>query len=231
MKYNYLLFDLDNTLFDFDRSQDAALKSTIEAFDIPFKPNHLVLYHEINRQCWKDFEDGLISQDRLKSIRFEYFLQGIHQLRDPLKFNDTYLDQLIAHPFLIAGAKELLDELKKQYQLVAITNGLKKVQRPRLAAAELTDYFQAIVVSEEIGHAKPAPAFFDYTFKQIGNPSIESCLIIGDNLNSDIKGGINYGIDTCWYNYKDKTKQPEINPTFTITKLSELFGILEQLKV
>ena len=231
MKYNYLLFDLDNTLFDFDRSQDAALKSTIEAFDIPFKPNHLVLYHEINRQCWKDFEDGLISQDRLKSIRFEYFLQGIHQLRDPLKFNDTYLDQLIAHPFLIAGAKELLDELKKQYQLVAITNGLKKVQRPRLAAAELTDYFQAIVVSEEIGHAKPASAFFDYTFKQIGNPSIESCLIIGDNLNSDIKGGINYGIDTCWYNYKDKTKQPEINPTFTITKLSELFGILEQLKV
>ena len=106
--------------------------------------------------------------------------------------------------------------------MALVTNGLKVVQRPRIAKSQTGHYFQAIVVSEEIGASKPGRTFFDYTFQQIGHPPKSEVLIVGDSLNSDIQGGNNFGIDTCWYNPAKKYNESAIKPTFEIQSLQHL---------
>jgi YjjG family noncanonical pyrimidine nucleotidase len=224
--YDWLLLDADNTLFDFDRCEGQALRMALADKNIPFSADHHATYNVINKQCWRDYEDKKITKAELRLRRFELFFDSIGVSLDPDEFGRNYLVHLSTAAFLLDGALDLLGKLQVNHRLALVTNGLKEVQRPRLEAGALSNFFDVIIVSDEIGHAKPHAPFFDYTFEQIGRPEKDRVLIVGDNVNADVKGGLDYGIHACWFNPDKKEKPQHIQPTYEIRQLSELWTCL-----
>ena len=226
MKYKWLFFDLDNTILDFDKGMVDALNKTIADYDIPKNENHLAIYSAINKKCWEDFEKKIITQDRLRTLRMERFLNHIQSDVNPLDFSVSYHKNLGSVIYYLENAEALIKEWSKEYKMILATNGLKDVQRSRLSLTDLPKYFEAIVISDEIGVAKPYKGFFDYAFEQIGHPPKEEVLMIGDSLSSDIAGGNRYGIDTCWLDQKGKAIPEHNQPTYVIKVLEELKDVL-----
>ena len=229
MPYTHLLFDLDNTLLDFSRSARVGFSETMRHFGLADTPEYWAIYQRHNHHCWSEREAGRMDLDTLRRTRFRLFAEEIgHAHLDGLAMNTVFLEALATHPFPVAGADELLRQLHTDgYRLVIITNGLREVQRLRIARAGWTDLFTAIVVSDEIDAAKPDPAFFEHTFTQLQHPPKADCLVIGDNLHSDILGGARYGLATCWFNYR-QVAMPALNfaPSYTIVELEELAVVL-----
>ena len=226
MEYKWLLFDADGTLFDFDRAEASALCKTLEQFGVPFTPERLTAYQRINNQLWRALEDGLITPGDLKVRRFESFFEELQLDLSPHSFSLAYLEQLGTCSELIAGAVEILKELHTRYQLAIVTNGLKSVQRSRLACSLIRDYIAEMVVSEEVGASKPDQAIFDAAFERIGRPPKSEALMIGDSLTSDMEGGYRYGVDTCWYNPTNQSQSADLKITYQIGNLAELADIL-----
>lgn len=226
MKYKWLFFDLDNTLMDFDQSAKMALKKSFEDFDIPYETIYIQQYYQVNKKCWEAFEKKKFTAQQIREERFTIFLNKIGMERDGIKMGRIYLNHLGSFHYMLEGAYPLLDELRMSHQLVAVTNGLKEVQRPRLKAAQLYPYFESIVISDEIGISKPHSGFFDFAFEQVGHPNKKDVLMIGDSLSSDILGGHNYGLDTCWYNPKNITNTKDIEPTYEVSVLNDLLQIV-----
>ena len=139
---------------------------------------------------------------------------------------DAFVWGLGAHGHLYDGAAEVLAALASRASLGLVTNGLSDVQRSRLSRLGIADYFDAIVVSSEVGATKPRPAIFDAAFEQLGHPDKGSTVMVGDSLTSDIAGGTRYGIDTCWYNPHGKPLAPDSAPTHQIGALSELLDLV-----
>ena len=226
-KYEWILLDADNTLLDFDQAERLALRQTIIDAGIEYKEVHHQIYHRINKKCWEDFEQGLIQQDELKHMRFRLFFQTIGTRKNPIKANKNYLQKLSESDHMIPGAKALLEQLKEYgFKLALITNGLKEVQRPRILKTKLAPYFQSIIISDEIGVAKPHAGFFNYAYQSIQHPAKSSILVVGDSLSSDIKGGNNFGVSTCWYNHHGIKNETGILPKYTIDKIEELPSII-----
>lgn len=224
--YTWLLFDADGTLFDYDTAEKCALEASFDQIGQPFQSRYLPEYRKINHQIWLDLEQGKISQERLKTRRFELLFDAINLDADPAGFSETYLDNLAKGTYLIDGAADTLKILEHEFSLAIITNGLTRVQQPRFEKSPIFAYFKAIIISEEVGAAKPAPEIFDVVFERMDHPAKEEVLIIGDSLTSDMQGGHNYGIDTCWFNPKQQPNTLSITPTFEIQALSELPGLL-----
>lgn len=228
MKYEWLLFDLDNTILEFAASEHYALERTLHQVGISLNPTNFSIYEKINRRCWDAFEEGTLLQADLNETRFSQFLAALNlPTTNANELGNYYLEQLSEKAVFMDGAKALLEAHYQKYQLGIVTNGLKEVQRPKLEKHNLTHYFEIIVVSDEIGVSKPNADFFEYAFKEMKFPPKEKVLIIGDSLNSDIKGGFNFGIDTCWYNPTKKENGTSTKPTYEITHLNEL----TQLKI
>ncbi len=222
MKYEWILFDADNTLLDFTKASEKAFAKALQNMDIPHQVDYFSRYKKANHVVWTAFENGEIEAITLRSKRFELFLTDIQIERDPALFNTHYLNNLVAHTTLYKGALNMLDGLKDKTKLGLITNGLKEVQRPRLRHTGIYHLFDTIVVSDEIGVAKPNPAYFDYVFREMNYPPKEKVLVVGDNLLSDIKGGINYGTDTCWFNPENKENTTPFSPTFVARNFEEI---------
>jgi len=222
MFYSWLLFDADGTLFDYDTAESKALAATFHDSGIPYTIDYANTYRQINAQMWSDFEQGKISQEALRSERFGRLFQALNIEADPVAFSDTYLINLSNAADLIDGALELLQALHGNHKLLLITNGIPIVQRTRLAISPIQHYFDAIIISGEIGIAKPHPAIFDAAFHAMNHPPKQETLIIGDSLTSDIQGGLNYGIDTCWYNPNNQLSDNGIIATYEIQILSQL---------
>lgn len=226
----YLLFDADNTLFDFDKASEVAFAETLRAFKIPQGKDTFSVYLKINKMCWEQLERGEISPVQIKSLRFQLFLEAVNAEGNPLAINDFYLNRLGEKDYLLSGVREMLQRLKNAgYSLSIITNGLQLVQRPRIEKAGLTQMFDAITVSEEIGCAKPYPEFFADTFRQLNYPPAEETVVIGDNLLSDILGGKNIGANTIWFNPHGKDNLTEISPDYTAASITELEKIILSL--
>ncbi|HET6444154.1 MAG TPA: YjjG family noncanonical pyrimidine nucleotidase [candidate division Zixibacteria bacterium] len=225
-RYRWLLFDADGTLFDYDYAETAALANSFRDFELPYRPDFAQEYREINGQIWRDFELGLIDQKSLRTRRFILLFNSLELDVDPESFSDIYLEHLSKGTYLIDHAEEVLEQLRPGFNLAIITNGLKDVQRPRFARSSIGTYFDVLVISEEIGAAKPDPAIFDAAFNLLGNPPRKEVLIIGDSLTSDIAGGANYGIDTCWFNPSQKSPDISLDIDYEITDLRQLLDIL-----
>lgn len=225
-KYKWLLFDADGTLFDYDKAEAKALKQSIEQIGHPYNEKYLAEYRQVNRSVWDEFEQGKLPQDVLKVKRFELFLERIKIDGRPEKLSQHYLENLAKGHDLIDGAEETLKALSSRYKLAIITNGLKEVQRSRLNKSKICGYIEVIIISDEIGVAKPEAAIFEAAFAAMGCPGKEETLIIGDSLSSDIAGGYNYGIDTCWYNPQKKEPENGVGITYEISKLAELRELL-----
>ncbi len=226
MKYKWLFFDLDNTLMDFDQSAKMALQKTFVDFNIPYEAQYIQQYYQINKRCWLAFEKKEFTAQQIREERFAIFLKEIKMEGDGKKMGLIYLEHLGSFHYMLNGAYTLLDQVVKTHQLVAVTNGLKEVQRPRLRDAQLYPYFKTVVISDEIGISKPHTGFFDFAFQQIDHPEKKEVLMIGDSLSSDITGGQNYGIDTCWYNPKGLINAKDIQPTYQIAQLNKLLAII-----
>ncbi len=224
--YTWLLFDADNTLFDFRQAEALALQATFDDWELEFNSQADETYQRINHQVWRDFEQGRITAEILPVRRFDLLFQALGVDGDAAAFSAGYVKNLSQQAALLDGALELITTLDgRGYHLALLTNGLKEVQRPRLARSALANSFEVVIVSAEVGVAKPAADFFDVAFRAMGNPSKEQTLLIGDSLSSDMQGGLNYGIDTCWYNPTDAPVSLPVR--YTIRKLDELFDILD----
>lgn len=225
MKYEVILFDADETLFDYGMAESHALYNAFAHFGLPTgAEEYAASYKEINHALWKDLEQGRISSAILRVERFNR-LFAAHQLDlDPEAFSEAYLRFLGEGTFLIQGAVELCGKLAG-CRLAIITNGIKDVQLSRIKGSPLSETFEQIIISEEAGSQKPETGIFDYAFAKLGISDKSKVLIVGDSLTSDIQGGLNYGIDTCWFNPLHKERLPGIDPTYEIGDLSELLRI------
>ena len=229
MSYRYALFDADNTLLDFTRAEDAALRACLAARELPADDETVALYSRINEGHWKRLEQGLTTRDRLKVERFSDFLRAMDRPADPhaaATMAADYIAALSAQAPLIDGALDLIRALHGHCRLYIITNGITSVQRSRFGGCPLAPYFDGVFISEEMGCAKPEPIFFDRVAAAIPAFDPAMALVIGDSLTSDILGGIRYGLDTCWYNPLGKPIPDGMRITYTVRTLGEIRPIL-----
>lgn len=222
-RYNYVLLDADQTLFDFERSEAAALSELLLQRGITPEQRLLRLYHEINDMMWKAYERGEITQDALKIRRFELFSAqtGIQEHAEQLA--KEYMNRLSQQAFLFEGARELLCFLAEKYSLALVTNGVGFIQRSRIEKSGIADCFQAIVISGEIGMAKPDAAFVHYALDALACTKPQQAVLVGDSLSADVQAGRNAGIDTIWFCPGEKTSEL---PTYTVRSYKELMQIL-----
>lgn len=223
-KYTWLLFDLDGTLFDYDSAATKALLKTYADFNSVIPSDLLTVYKKINGKMFQDLEAGLTTLDQLKVDRFKKLLSYYKLLSSPEEFSQQYLENLVRYNQLIPGAHQAVQKLSNQFKMMIITNGIASVQRPRLAQSSIAPFFSDLVISDEVNCAKPFKEIFEICFEKMNNPGKEQVLIIGDSLTSDIQGGINFGIDSCWYNPEGLASEP-ITPTYTIQHLSDLMNL------
>lgn len=229
MKYEIILFDADETLFDFKKSERDAFKNTMLEFAIEYDENHhLKIYQDINTAIWKEFEDGLITQRELKVERFKRLSDSLHAGFDEVEFSKSYIKHLADACFLFDESIDLIESLHKDYRLTIVTNGLKDVQNHRIRKSVIGKYFEDIVISEEVEVSKPDPRIFGHALNNTNYTDKSKVLMVGDSLTSDIQGGINFGIDTCWYNPNKVVNQTGIKPTYEISALMELKDLLDR---
>lgn len=227
LKYNNFLFDLDDTLLNFQASEKLSLDVTIEKFNIPNENDIFFNRYKIeNDRLWKQIETGEITKDYLKIERFQRTLDAFDLTVDPEAMSDFYLTQLPQNVVLNEGAVELCRYLKNFGTIAIITNGMKNVQHTRINNSLIKDSIDFICVSEECGAAKPDPAFFEYTMNKISGAQKEKTIIIGDRLEADIKGANNYGIDSCWFNPHRVKNLTNIKSTYEINNLIDLIAVL-----
>lgn len=201
-KYKYILFDADNTLFDFDKCEKEAFKNALTASGIGFTDDIYASYHVINDGLWKKLEIGLIDRDSLKTERFRLTFEK-HGLScvDYVKVAEIYETDLGNQCYEIDGAFDLVEKLSKKYDIYIVTNGLTGVQKTRFSKSRITQFVKQVFVSEEVGYSKPDKLYFERVLNFIGADKSE-CVVIGDSLTSDIDGAINSGIDCIWYSRK-----------------------------
>ena len=220
--YPWLFFDADGTLFDYNRAETTAFRKAFDLLKFEFQDSYLEAYQKINRELWKALERHEITPGVLRVRRFELLLEALQLSGSADELNVAYVEQLGLCTDLIDGAYEVLDALHKDSRIAIVTNGLEAVQRSRLLHSTIHPFISELIISEEVGAAKPHPAFFDAACAQTGNPRKSDVLIIGDSLTSDIQGGADYGIDTCWYNPTQEAKPDGLPITYEIRHLNEL---------
>lgn len=226
-RYQWLLFDADGTLFDFDAAESVALRQAFLLGGLRFEESFLKTYRHINRELWSLVEQGQLAPGVLKLLRFERLFEAIGNLPLPPHFGDNYLRCLAQCSGLLDGAERVLRDLSERFRIAILTNGLQAVQRPRFDASAIRNSVDELVISEEVGHAKPSRAFFDAAFARLGHPNPREVLLIGDSWSSDIVGGAGYGIDTCWFNPGRKARPMSPAITCEVATLEELRNWLE----
>lgn len=224
-----VLFDLDDTLFDFHKAEKIALTKTLVHFGINPTEETLALYSTINAAHWKRLELGKISREEVKVGRYRELFKTIGVECDPVKATAYYESMLAIGHYFMPGAPELLEELYRKYRLYIVSNGTAKVQEGRIGSSGIAKYMDGIFISQILGANKPDKQFFDICFAEIPDFSLSETVIIGDSLSSDIKGGINAGITTVWFNPKGIENDNDIKPDYTIKELSEVPGLLSQI--
>jgi 2-haloacid dehalogenase len=227
MKYDVIIFDADGTIFDFEMAEKNAFEKTMNYFGINSNDdNYMRIYKEINSELWDEYEKKNITAERLKIERFKRFFIKIKSDYLGDEGSKVYLGFLSKGAFLLDGALELLQELESKVNMILLTNGFTNVQKNRLELSGIRKFFSTVVISEEVGFAKPHIKIFEYGLKNAPYVSRKKVLMVGDSLKSDILGGINFGIDTCWYNPKVVSNKSKINPTYEIKDFESLRKII-----
>lgn len=228
MIFSTLLFDFDHTLFDSNQSEALAFADAMQFCDIPKDPTHFENYKRINKALWDQVELGSISPNELRTQRFVEFVEHIGSDVDAHLMADRFGLGMGANGELYPGARQVLEQLAQSASLAMVTNALSEIQRARINRAGIADLFDAVIISGEVGASKPGRAIFDITFDQLNNPPKDSTLMIGDSLTSDIAGGANYGLQTCWYNPNNLAASGNPVPTYTIAHLQELLKFVAE---
>ena len=225
----FLFLDLDDTILDFRQAEHTAITRTLSVFGIDPTPEITEAYRRINLRCWKELERGTLTREDLKRVRFEKLFQQFEVEADVQAVSDAYMEFLGQGHWFLPGAEEAVERLSKKYRLFLASNGTASVQKGRMTSANLYRFFEQCFVSEEMGATKPSKSFFDAAFARIEGFDPAKAMMVGDSLSSDILGGINAGIRTCWVNTNHYAPKPEIRPDFEIPALADLEALLETL--
>lgn len=225
-KYEFLLLDADETLFDFARCERDALLDALRDAGITPNEEMIATYSEINDGFWKMLERGEIGKSELRVARFESFCRHYGFQVDVPRLAVGYTDALSTKGFLISGALEVCRELAAHCKLYIITNGIATVQRGRFEPSPLRELVQELFISEELGAEKPNSAYFEAVAAKIPNFDRKKALVVGDSLSSDMRGGVYAGIDTCWYNPKGKSAPADLPITYTVRTLEDLIPLV-----
>lgn len=223
----FLFLDLDDTILDFQKAERLALAKTLESFGLPPTDTVLARYHEINREHWERLERKELTRQQVLVGRFAALFAEMGLSAQAEKVARAYEENLSQGHYFLPGAEEALKSLSKKYKLYLASNGTARVQAGRLKSAGIIPYFQEIFVSEEMGYNKPDPAYFDACFARIPGFRKDRAMMVGDSLTSDILGGIQAGIATCWVNPHHKTGS--IRPDYEIESIVQLEALLKNL--
>jgi len=227
MKYPYLLFDADDTLFDFPKASARAFEKMCRAHDIPCTPEVYRLYREINLELWAAFDRGELSKEFITLERYVRFLKALELDRDPAACNRDYLSGLGEGVYPLPHAEEVCRELKARgHRMYLITNAVASVQRSRLRGSVFAGLFEAAFISEEAGAAKPSRAYFEYVARRLPGMTAENALVIGDSLSTDMRGANNAGLPCCWFNPAGKPRPEDLRLDYEISDLRELLEIV-----
>ena len=226
MRYTTILFDADGTLLDFSRSEDEAIRETMLAFDILPDDERVSVYSEINDKLWKALERKEIEKEVLLYRRFELFCEHYGFVADAKKMAAEYMKNLSTKGHIINGADELCERLFGKVKMYIVTNGVEFIQNGRFARCPIEKYFEKRFISGVIGYEKPDVRYFECVAEEIPSFEKSKALIVGDSLTSDIKGGINFGIDTCWYNPKKKDAPADMDITHVAFSFDEIYRVI-----
>lgn len=224
-----LFLDLDETIFDFKRAQVEALKRAFYQFSIEPTEELLERYDRINKYVWQLLEEQKATREEILVMRFRMLLEEFQIALEPQTIQDLYETELGVGHYYLPGAKAFLDRVKGRYRLYLVSNGTALVQESRIGSSDLASYLDDIFVSETVGADKPSLAFFEYCFSKIPPFKKEEAVMIGDSLTSDIRGGLNAGLHTIWFNHRNQPGREDIIPEFEAHTYEEVLKIIEQL--
>lgn len=223
----FLFLDLDDTIFDFLKAEEVAVAKAFRSVGVEPAPETIARYSYINKQHWKMLERGEITRDELKVQRFAVLFEELGVDADPQTCAANYVGFLSQGHYFLPGAEEAVARLAKKYRLFLASNGNSVVQAGRLTSANLYRYFEKVFVSEDVGADKPSKAFFDRCFSQIPDFDVTRAMMVGDSLTSDILGGKNAGMQTCWVNPKHRPASSNVD--HEIESLSQLEALIDTL--
>jgi 2-haloacid dehalogenase len=226
MTYQLILFDLDDTLLDFARTQVAAFAAVVEHFGIDSEGGALFeRYQVFSKDCWRRHELGTLTKVALRTERWRMTLDSTASAHlDDEELAEAYLDELPRHTFHIDGALEVCRALAEAFTLGVVTNGFESVQHRRLAASPLREHVSFLLTSEAVGTPKPGRELFDRAL-ELGDASTDDTVMIGDNLGSDIAGANGMSMDSVWFNPVGAEPSPDITATHTVSRLSEVLDL------
>lgn len=225
----FLFLDLDDTILDFHRAETIAIAKTLGQFGLEPTKEVTSRYSVINQAHWKRLEKGELTREQVLSGRFAMLFSEFGIAVDPERVARAYEQNLSVGHYFLPGAEEALEALAGKYKLYLASNGTARVQNPRLDSAGIRKYFDGIFISQELGANKPSREFFIRCFEKIPGFDPQKALMVGDSLSSDILGGINAGMPTCWVNPHHAPANPEIPADYEIESLAQLPGLLEKL--
>ena len=225
----YLFLDLDDTILDFHKAERIGIAKTFREMGI--EPTEAILqrYHVINKECWLQLEKGLLTRQEVLVQRFSRLFEELGAAADATLCAKTYERNLSIGHYFLPGAEEAVTALSKKYRLFLASNGTASVQHGRMTSANLYRFFEKVFVSQELGSNKPNAEFFQRAFAQIPDFDPKKAIMVGDSLSSDILGGINAGIVTCWVNPNHAPADPNIRPDHEIESITQLETLLEGL--
>ena len=208
MKYDIILTDIDNTLLDFSADARHALEVTLTERGLPFNDTEWKIYHDINDALWKAFDEGKIEKSMIYPERFRRYLEARGIEADHMEYNLAYMKHLAQGNHQYPDSRKLLETLKAMgCEIYGATNGEATVQTTRMTTSGLRPLFDGMYISEQMGTQKPAKAYFDMIFKEIGEEKRKRAIMLGDSLSSDMQGGRNAGIATCFFGKKEKADE------------------------
>ena len=228
-QYYCILFDADNTLLDFTAAENKALAETLTQYGVTPDAETMQKYREKNEGLWRQLEKGQIKREKLLAERFGRFMAEIGVPctgAESAEMNRSYLDRLSQHPDVLPGTLSVLDELAEVATLAVVSNGVERVQTQRIQESGVVGYMEEIFISEKAGCEKPNRRIFDQALRTLGVEDRSHVLVVGDSLGGDIQGGINAGLDTCWFNPDGQENTTGIVPTYEIRGLEELYPIV-----
>ncbi len=224
MRYQLLLLDADDTLFDFKQAEHAAILKLCQTHHLEPADEIAALYSRINQALWKRLERGELTQQALRVLRFQQLSEALQTGLDAELLNREYSAALSEGAYLIDGALSLCRTLSQILPLYIVTNGILDIQTSRLARSPLGPYISGMFVSQQIGYAKPDPEYFRIVLERLGNPDKHRILLVGDSLTSDMKGGRQAGIATCWFAPDGGSPSPDCD--YQIRRLQDLIPLV-----
>lgn len=227
MLYNCVLLDFDETLVSFKESEALSITKVYNKYGIPATEENIQLYHEENERLWREFEKGNIKKKDIQKNRFNKVVE-IFGLKANMaeQMNRDYVNYLKNSAILFDGAIEFLEDIEDHVTIAIVTNGIDSVQNNRLKLSRVVDFADGVFTSEKVGYNKPDKRIFFSALKTLGIENTKKVLVVGDNLQSDIKGGINAGLDTCWVNFEGVENTTNIKPKYTAYDFTQLKNII-----